>query len=161
MTEFGGVIAKVDALRRDLDGRGLRSIVSAVANDGKGDVREITTLDLGPDRRMSNWGRFRFDAGYDVTSDHTAEIKPRPAAPWEVLDRGRKGGHKVPKGRRRLKRYRTPQGIRSASRDQPWTGSKSRGLRTWTKAQVTISRRTPQRVHEHTVKIIGRHFGRR
>ena len=160
MDDFAAVAARFDRLSRDLNGAGLRAIVSAVALDAKKDIRKEVADDIGGDRQMSNWGRFKFDAGYDIESDHRAVILPRPANPWQVLEKGRRGGHKVPKGRRRSKVYATPFGLRTATRDHPWTGSSSRGKRTWTKAALTIERKTPQRVHEQTTAVIGRHFKR-
>ena len=90
----------------------------------------------------------------------SSRIIVRLAALEQLKVEPRKGGHKVPKGRRRSKVYATPFGLRTATRDHPWTGSSSRGKRTWTKAALTIERKTPQRVHEQTTAVIGQHFKR-
>ena len=125
----------------------------------KGDVQEEIRRDLGGDLRMSGWRRVKFDAGFDVTSDHTAVLSPRPTAPWKVLEDGRSGKEAAfPKGRRRRKVYRTPVGLRTATSERPWRSGKTRGKNTMGRATVVIARKTPERVHKHTTAVLRRHF---
>ena len=157
---FDSLAHKVGALARDLDGRSLREITGRVALEAKNDIHTEAARDLGSDRRMSGWGRFRFSAGYDLTSDHTAEIKPRPAGPWVVLERGRRGKAAGQPKRKRTKVYRTPWGLRTATKSAPFRTGGTRGHRTWTIAMRTVERETPQRIQQHARRTIARHFGR-
>lgn len=158
---FGPLATKITALQRDLDGRGLRSITNDVAYRGKKDVMTEVVKDLGPDMRMRNWGRFRFGAGYELTSNTSATLTPRPAGPWRVLNFGRYGKPRAyPRGRRRKKIYRTPMGPRTATQASGWASGRTQGKRTFENAAKVIARRTPERVHEATSKAISKHFGR-
>jgi len=150
---------KVSGLGRLLNSDGMRAVTGSVALDGKKDVEKVVSGHLGADRKMSNWGRFKFNSRYDLTSDTTAELYPSPAGPWQVLNFGRRGGHKLPK-RKRLayKRYRTPYGIRTASRSKPWVGSSSKGKGTWSIAVGHIADNTPERVHKHIRRILRTYF---
>lgn len=160
MGSFTDTARKLQSLEADLGPMGLRKIAASVGMDAKRDVLEEAARDLGPDRRMSGWGRFQFGAGYEVRGSSSVAISPRPAGPWVVLERGRRakpGG--IPK-RRRTKVYRTPYGPRSASSARPWPVGRTRGHRTFTVAVRRISERTPQRVHDHTEAHLRRVFGR-
>lgn len=156
---FEELDTKVRGFGRLLDSDGMRAVTGSVALDGKKDVEKVVARHLGPDRKMSNWGRFKFNSRYDLTSSTTAELYPSPAGPWQVLNFGRRGGHKLPK-RKRLayKRYRTPQGIRTASRARPWVGSSSKGKGTWSVAVKDIADNTPERVHKHIRRQLARYF---
>jgi hypothetical protein len=156
---FAAVAAKFEAIRNDLDGAGLRKITNAVALDAKNDVREHIVEDLGLDRKFSGW-KPRLDARYDVINDHQAVIEPRPAGVFKVLDAGRRarsGG--LPK-RAKRKVYRTPWGLRTATRNKRWRIGATRGKGTWTKAVHTIADKAPERVDKHTVAVLSRHLGR-
>ena len=155
---FNSLAHKIDAMSQDLEGQGLRKITNSVALAGKFDVLDEVESDIGPDRRMSNW-RLKFNAGYEVTSNTTAVLTPRPIGPWYVLNEGRRGKQEAyPRGRRKRKIYRTPWGLRTATRGKPWRSGKSRGHNTWDNAVKVIERKTPERVHKETLKVIGKHF---
>lgn len=145
--ELDAVALKVGRLADMFDGRQLDAIATKVGVAAKRDVTDQVGRDIGRDQRMSNWGRFKFRSGFEVDRG-MVDLRPRPVNPWRVLEQGRKGGHKIPKGRRRRKVYRTPQGLRTATREKPWVGSSSRGLRTWTKSAVKIERESGERVQE-------------
>lgn len=160
MSTFPEVAAKVDALRRDLDGPALRKITTSVAVDAKRDVDHEVVRDLGPDRKMSGWGRFKFGSGFELLNDHTAELKPRPPGPWNVLEHGRKAKPAGQPKRGKRKVYRTPHGLRTATKAHPFRQGATRGHKTWSIATRTIAARTPERVHEHTQTAIARRFTR-
>lgn len=158
MVDFRTVALKVEALREDLDGAALRRITSDVAFDAKKDIEAEVRRDLGADQKMSGWGKFRFTAGYELTSNHTALLGVRPAGPWQVLESGRRATS-LPK-RRRSKVYATPHGLRTATKDKPFRIGAARGHHTFTIAVRKIERETPDRIHRHTVAAIAAHFGK-
>lgn len=160
VTDLAGLARKVDAFRADLDGASLRRITTSVGVDAKRDVTQKVTRDLGSDLKMSGWGRFKFTAGFDLTSDHSLELKPRPVGPWFVLDRGRQAKPAGLPKRRRHKVYATPHGPRTASKTNPWPVGPTRGHNTWSDAVDVIARETPARIDRHTQTVIARHFGR-
>jgi hypothetical protein len=161
MSEFDAVSRKFQALSRDLGGAGLRGVVTRVSVAAKKDIDAKVVRDLGSDRKFSNWGKFKFGSGFDLTSDSTSVVKPRPVGPWFVLEQGRKGkADAFPKGRRRRKVYKTPWGLRTATRASPWRSGKTKGKGTLTDATKEIGKRTPERIEAETLRAIGKHFRR-
>lgn len=142
MPELAAVVAKVEALRRDLDGGALRSIITDVAVEAKADILAEARRDVGADLRMSGWRRIRFGAGFELLDDTTAEIGGRPPGPWGVLEFGRRAGRRHSRKRGRV---------------VGWGPTQGKG--TFNRATREISRDAPARIHRATVKAIARHFG--
>lgn len=156
---FAELAGKVDNLARALSGDALKRVVTRVALAAKGDVRDEAADELGPDRRMSGWTRIRFDAGYDVTGPTTAEVTPRPAGPWAVLNFGRRAKASGLPRRKRAKVYRTPWGLRTATPAHPFRQGATRGHYTWTRAVHRIAEQTPRRVQAEERAALARVFG--
>lgn len=155
---FGPLVAKLGQIENHLSGGNIRKITNAVAFDAKKDVRKEAESDLGSDRKMSGWGRFTFDASYKLTSDSTAEITPKPKGPWVVLIKGRKYKRTGQPKRRRSKVYRTPEGLRTATKAKPFVQGRTRGKGTWDRAAKVMERETPKRIHRHTNDILKKVF---
>jgi len=149
-----GFAERVGRTADALSGGRLKEITGRVALAAKGDVLDQVGNDVGSDRRMSGWGRVRFNAGYELTSDHTAELEPRPSGPWGVLEHGRKAKPAGQPKRKTHKVYRTPAGLRTASRERPFRQGSTRGHRTWSVAVRKIDAETPKRVDDEMGRVL-------
>lgn len=152
MATFEEVANKFRKLANDLDGAGLEKITTRVATLGKGDVLKEVENDVGSDRKMSGW-RPKFNARYDLTGPGVATIRAVPPGPWKVLEDGRRNGVTLPK-RKRRKVYRTPRGLRTATKEKPFTLGGTTGKGTFRKAQTVIARKTPDRIRDETNKLL-------
>ena len=83
-----------------LSGPDLRKTTSRVAYLAKQDALAALDADL-PGRKFTHW-RPKLGVGYEITSDTTATLAPRPGGPWKVLDEGRSPGGKYSRKRRRF-----------------------------------------------------------
>ena len=124
LTDVIGKLANV------LAGPDLRKITSRVAYLAKQDALQALDSDL-PGRKFTNW-RPKLSVGYEIESDTTARLFPRPGGPWKVLDAGRSPGGKF---------------VRKRGRFIGW--GKTAGKSTWTGDVIpTVGRETPGRVDE-------------
>jgi len=100
--DFLRIAKKFDAYQGLIDGRGARWITTQVALEAKKGLLDASKAEVGSDGTMSGWRRqskkrpnakkVRFRAGFELTSDHKAEFKPKPNGLWKVLEIGRDPG---------------------------------------------------------------------
>ncbi|MEQ1872970.1 MAG: hypothetical protein ABL953_04520 [Ilumatobacteraceae bacterium] len=140
MNDFASLATKLDRLSAQLTGEAQKELVSAVAFDAKKDAMKEMVVDLGGDKKFSNW-KPRLNAGYDFVSDHAVELKGRPFGPWLVLDQGRSPGSKYSRKRKR---------------EVSW--SRSKGKHSWSRAVEVMERETPHRVQRELHKQLLRIF---
>lgn len=132
--------AKLSRLTDALEGPSQREVIGRIALAAKNDA--LTALDRDrPGRKFHNW-KPKLSVGYDVTSDTTAVVKPRPSGPWKVLNDGRRRGRKY---------------VRKRKRVIGWGPTK--GKDTWTKAHAEIVAKTPNRVDDEVQKHLRKVFG--
>lgn len=128
MSDFAAFAARLQQLDKQLSGEAQRELVGRVALAAKKDAMTELVKDVGGDKKMSNW-KPRLSVGYEVISDHEAEVKGRPGGPWLVLDSGRFPGTKYSRKRKRQVHW-----------------GASRGKRTWARAEEVMAMETPRRV---------------
>lgn len=153
MTDLAGLQRKIDKLTKDID---TRKLVKQVALQAKEDVTKEIERDLGSDAKFSNWKPV-LKAGFTLTSDTTADLKPRPSGPFAVLDQGRKRGAVAPK-RKASKTYATPWGPRTYTKAKPLVLGPTKGKDTWKRATEEIKKNTPERVQKEVHKLLSNIF---
>lgn len=124
-------------LAKDLQGPGMEKTIGEIGTEAEEAVAVAVRRDLGPDGRMSNWPRARFEASAVVLNADELSIKPFPRnmGPMTVAERGRKAGmsRAVKRGRRRKDGTMSkPKASRKVSA--------SRGLNTWTDAGFELDK---------------------
>lgn len=84
----GELVGKIDRYGRAIP-RANRKAVTAASMRYKEQALRSVERDTG-DRRMSNLGRFKLGAGFEVSGDVDARavLKPRPMGAWAILDSG-------------------------------------------------------------------------
>lgn len=137
--DLAALDAKLGRLVDSLDGTSLTALTKSVALAAKNDALDALDADL-PARKFTHW-RPKLGVGFEVTSEATAEVKPRPSGPWRVLDQGRTRGSKFVRKRRRV---------------IGWGPTK--GHDTWATAGHVIEQKTPERVDEGVQHIIRKAF---
>ena len=135
-SDFSQLVSVVGKLAAVLAGPDLKRITSRVAFLAKQDALQALDGDL-PGRKFTHW-RPKLGVGYEITSDTTATLAPRPGGPWKVLDEGRSPGGKYSRKRRRFVAW----------------GS-THGRHTWQHAVVyKVGQETPGRVDDEVQKSI-------
>lgn len=148
MSEFDGLRRKLERTEALLDGSAMRAaLTSKVGPGAKADIRAEAAIVLGPDRKPSGWPRAgALDGGYDVTSNTTLTVKPRPYGVAVVFEDGRKGGT-APKRRKSIT-MATPYGPRTFLKAEPMQLGRTHGHRVLTLSRERMDRETPGRLWE-------------
>jgi hypothetical protein len=141
--------------------------LAQIGNKVKGEVDSAVRGDLG-DLSMSGWRRgnpIQIQGAYKVLTPTSLEIAPTPRSrgPMRVLEQGRHagGGFQGPGVNRSTGlTARTKAGrVRKVRANGRWNG-RTQGKGTWSDAVREIEKKAPKLIHEETVKVLGRLFGR-
>lgn len=154
---FAQAAAKFQKLSDKLNGPGLRSIVTRVATQSKGDFDKEVVAALGSDMTFSGWRKHpKLKVSFDLVSDHQAKFRGKPAGIWKVAERGRRSGARAPK--KGVKVLATPWGLRRYSSQRPLIVGGTAGKAVFSKGSDRAGKEAPKRVHVEVRKAIGEVF---
>ena len=154
---------RVEVLTKQLDGRGLVELTTAVAVKTKLDPGDAAKADgqlnkTGTPGAFSHWKADPLAARYETYASKPGVFEvvptPRTRGPWRVAQDGRNQGktalsHSLPK--------LTKTGKVSKAKRRRWNGVTS-GFGTWDDAQKLMEARVPVRVQVQVAKVLGRVF---
>lgn len=160
---FGVVAVRLDGLAAALGSTGLRSMSEAAAYTQKDTALKLLVRTVGPDRRMSRFGkgrsrgRVRGGVGYDYAGAGTTIVKYRPAGYWALLEAGA-DPHPIPtKAVRRGQRRRLliDGQVVTGPVDHPGTRPKA----VLTRAAADAERRIPAAVEDALTDLVDKLMG--
>ena len=148
MGEFADLSRKLGRAVDVLDGTAMRTVLTDVGVAAKKDLRVEAERTVGTDLKFSGWPRGgKLSSGFEVTSNTTLTLSPRPYGVWVVADRGRKATTAPRRGKKSsVVTMKTPWGPRSYTKASPLHIGRTRGHRTLTLARERIEQETPKRV---------------
>jgi hypothetical protein len=149
MADLDPLKRRVDAIERALDGTSMRTALTRVGMSAKRELSDEGMKAIGDDLRMSGWKRGgKLNSGFDLTSDTSLAITPRPYGLWMVVERGRRETTAPRRGRPRTVVLRTPFGPRTYSHERPLRIGATRGRRSLTIARERNERTAPTQVFQ-------------
>lgn len=150
MGEFSDLNRKLGRVVDTLDGTAMRTVLTDVGVAAKRDLRTEAERTVGTDLKFSGRPRGgKLSSGFEVTSNTSITVSPRPYGLWVVADRGRKATTAPRRGKKgSVVVMKTPWGPRSYTKASPLRIGRTRGHRTLTLAREQIEQETPKRIFE-------------
>jgi len=159
---------RVEVLQKQLDGRGLKELTTAVAVKTKGDPQDAAKADgalskTGTPGEFShwkgNWPNGQMAARYNQWEQKPGVFEVVPAGrskgPWRVAQDGRRAGQSATWAPTLTKTGKVSKAKKNQRR--AWSGS-STGFGTWDDAEKLMAARVPLRVQVQVSKMLGRVF---
>lgn len=129
---FASFVKRVDAMATGLKNPHLRTVMTGVGVEAKGDAFKAVAADLGGDDRFSGWSKAPLGTRFNHVGEGRIAFGPtkRGAGPWTVAERGRNGAR----------------------------NGRTRGKGTATKALAIINAETPKRLEKEIDRMVRKSF---